>query len=57
MAPESIWPGMFQAEAGSGNMANVRSTRSVSSDMAASYAIFDEHGARKRFWTTGNEPQ
>jgi hypothetical protein len=57
MAPESIWPGMFQAEAGSGTTASVRSTRDAISDTVASYAISDEGRARKRFWTTGNEPQ
>ena len=31
MAPESIWPGMFQAEAGRGT-ASVRSTRDAISD-------------------------
>jgi len=43
-----MWPGMFQAEAGRGNTANDRSTRDAISDMAASYAISDEHGARKK---------
>jgi hypothetical protein len=63
MAAESIWPGMFQAEAGRGNTANVISTRDATSDTNASYAISDEQGARKkvqqgkRFWTTCNEPQ
>jgi hypothetical protein len=39
MAPESIWPGMFQAEAGRGNTASVRSTREATSGTVASYAI------------------
>jgi len=47
MAAESIWPGMFQAEAGRGNRASARSTRKVSMDTAASYAISDEPQARK----------
>ena len=47
MIPESIWPGMFQAETGRGNTASVRSTRDAISDTAVSYAIFDEEGARK----------
>jgi len=47
MAPESIWPGIFQANAGRGNTANARSTRDAISDTAASYAISDEDGARK----------
>ena len=48
MAAESIWPGMFQAEAGRGNTASVRSTRDATSDTVASYAISDEQGARKK---------
>jgi hypothetical protein len=48
MIPESIWPGMFQAEAGSGNVISVRSSRDAISDTAASYAISDEQGARKK---------
>ena len=48
MIPESIWPGMFQAEAGRGNTANERSTRDTISDTVASYAISDEQGARKK---------
>jgi hypothetical protein len=47
MAAESMWPGMFQAKAGRGSTTSVRSTRDAISDMAASYAISDEHGARK----------
>jgi hypothetical protein len=47
VAPESIWPGMFQAEAGRGNTTNARSMRDAISDTAASYAIADEQGARK----------
>jgi hypothetical protein len=46
---------MFQAEAGSGNTASVRNTTDATRDTAASYAISDEQGARKTFWTTGNE--
>jgi hypothetical protein len=42
MAAESIWPGMFQAEAGSGNMASARSRRDTTRDTVASYAISDE---------------
>ena len=57
MAADNIWPGMFQADAGRGNTASARSTRDAISDTAASYAISDEQGARKRLWTTGNEPQ
>ena len=48
MIPESMWPGMFQAEAGRGNTARVRSTRNVISDTGVSYAISDEQGARKK---------
>ena len=47
MAPDSIWPGMFQAKEGRGNRASARSTRNVSMDMAASYAASDEPQARK----------
>ena len=47
MIPESIWPGMFHAEAGSGNTARVRSTRVTIRDTAASDATSDEQGARK----------
>ena len=39
------------------NTASSRSTRDAISDTVASYAIPDEQGARKKFWTTGNEPQ
>ena len=39
---------MFQADAGRGNMASVRSTREAISDTAVSYAISDEQGARKK---------
>jgi hypothetical protein len=38
---------MFQAEAGSGNTASVRSIRDAISDTIASYATPDEQGARK----------
>jgi hypothetical protein len=47
MAAKSIWPGMFQAEAGRHNTASARSTRDATSDTVASYAISDEQGARK----------
>jgi hypothetical protein len=48
MAADSIWPGMFQAEAGKGNnAASVRNTRDAITDTVASYAICDEPGARK----------
>jgi len=47
MMSESIWPGMFQAEAGRGDTASVRSTRNATSDTAASYAISDQQGARE----------
>src|SRR5215471_15126125 len=46
MAPESIWPGRFQADAGV--TASVRSRRSVSRDTFTSYAIPDAQGARKK---------
>jgi hypothetical protein len=39
---------MFQAEAGRGITANVRTTKDAMSDTAASYAISDEQGARKK---------
>jgi hypothetical protein len=48
---------MFRADAGSGITVSVKSTRDAISDTVASYAISNEQGARKRFWTTGNEPQ
>jgi hypothetical protein len=48
MAPESIWPGMFHADAERGNAASVISTRDAIKDTAASYAIEDEQGARKK---------
>jgi hypothetical protein len=38
---------MFQAEAGSGNTARVRSTRDAISETVAGYAISDARGARK----------
>jgi hypothetical protein len=47
MAAESMWPGIFHAEAGRGNTASVRRTRDTISDTVASYAISDEQGARK----------
>jgi len=48
MAAESMWPGMFQAEAGRSNTASVRNTRDAIRDTAASYAISCEQGARKK---------
>jgi hypothetical protein len=48
MAAESIWPEMFQAAAGRGNTASVRSTRKEISDTVPSYAISDEQGAKKK---------
>ena len=48
MIPESIWPGMFQAEAGSGNAASVIRTRDAIGGTAARYAILGEQGARKK---------
>jgi hypothetical protein len=57
MAPESIWPGMFQADAERGNKARTSSTSDAISDTVASYAISDEQTARKTLWTTGNEPK
>jgi hypothetical protein len=48
MISESNWPGMFQAEAGTGNSPRMRSTRDAISDTVASYAISDEQGARKK---------
>jgi hypothetical protein len=48
MIPDSIWPGMFQAEAGRGNTTSARSTRDAIRDTVASYAISDEEGARKK---------
>ena len=47
MAAESIWLGMFQAEARSGDTASVKSTRDAISDRVASYAMSDEQGARE----------
>jgi len=52
-----LWPGMFQAEAGRGDTASVRSTRDALSNTVASYAISNEQGEEKTLWTTGNEPQ
>ncbi len=48
MAAESIWPGIFQAEAGRGNRGSVRTTREAMNDTVGSYAISDEQGARKK---------
>src|SRR5258708_7526078 len=39
---------MFQAEAGRGNTASVRSTSDAISDTVATYAISDQQGARKK---------
>ena len=57
MIPETMWPGIFQAEAGRGNAVSVRRTRAAISDTVASYAIFDGQGEETTRWTTGNEPQ
>jgi hypothetical protein len=51
MMPESMWPGMFQAEAGRGNTATARSTRDGISDRLP--AIPDEQGARKKVLDNG----
>jgi hypothetical protein len=48
MAPESIWAGMFHAEAGRGDRANVRSTREATRDTVANYATSDQEGAKKK---------
>ena len=48
MIPESIWVGMFQAEAGRGNTASARRTKDAISGTVASYAISNEQGARKK---------
>jgi hypothetical protein len=48
MVAESISPGMFHAEAGSGDTVSARSTRVATSDTVASYAISEEQGARKK---------
>jgi hypothetical protein len=48
MAAESIWAGMFQAEAGSGNTGSAKRTTDAISDTVASYAISDQQGARKK---------
>jgi hypothetical protein len=47
MAAESIWLGMFRAEAGSGTPTSVMSTTDKTGDTVASYAISDEQGTRK----------
>jgi hypothetical protein len=39
MIPESIWPGMFQAEAGRANTARARSRRDANTATTTSYAI------------------
>jgi hypothetical protein len=43
-----MWPGMFHAEAGTGNTASVKSTRDAIMDTVASYAISDEQVTRKK---------
>jgi hypothetical protein len=48
---------MFHAEAGRGNTTSARSTRGAISDTVASYAISDEQGEEKKFWTTEDEQQ
>ena len=48
MIPESIWPGMFQAEAGRGDSASVKRTRDAISDTPASYATSDEQGGKQK---------
>jgi len=48
IAAESIWAGMFHAEAGRGNTASARNTRDATRDTAASSAISSEQGARKK---------
>ena len=57
MIPESMWPGMFQAEAESSNTVSVKRTRAAISDTVASYAISDEQRGKEKFWTTANESQ
>ena len=52
MIPESIWPGIFQAEAGRGNTASAISMRDAISDTAASYVISEEQRGRKKGATT-----
>jgi hypothetical protein len=56
-AADSIWPGMFQAEAGRGNTTSVKSTTDATSDTVAAMPYPMKKGQGKRFWTTGNEPQ
>jgi hypothetical protein len=51
MVAETIWLGMFQAEAGRGGTVSVRRKSDASSNTAASYAIPDEEEARKKLWT------
>ena len=53
MAPECIWPGMFQAKAGSDNTASVRKTRNAIRGTVVSYAIPNEQGARKNLLDNG----
>lgn len=53
MIPESMCPGMFQAQAGRGNAASVKSTRDAISDTVASYAIYDKQGATKKVLDSG----
>jgi hypothetical protein len=53
MIPESMWPGMLHPRAGRGNTTSVRSTNDLIRDTAASYAITDEQGARKKVLDNG----
>jgi putative ABC transport system substrate-binding protein len=48
MAPDSIWPGMFQAEAGTDCTASVRSISDTTITTVRSYAICDTKAARKK---------
>ena len=48
MAADSIWPGMFQADAGRGNTTSVSRIRDAVNNTVASYAISDGVGARKK---------
>jgi len=48
MILDSIWPGMFHAEAATADIASARSMRDALSATVASYAISEEQGARKK---------
>jgi hypothetical protein len=48
---------MFQAKAGRGNMASVRSTRDAMSGTVASYAISDEQRATKKVLDNRHHPR